>query len=98
MNTLTETVQSVSDSVQEAIPEEYKESLAKLTLNTDEMINERANFREEATRKAEAKDKLNKILPWETLDAEREVRGFAVVAASCSCLFVDDRISFISKP
>jgi len=73
MNTLTETVQSVSDSVQEAIPEEYKESLAKLTLNTDEMINERANFREEAIRKEEAKDKLNKILPWETLDAEREI-------------------------
>ena len=73
-DTLTETVQSVTESVQDAIPAEHKAMLAKLTLNTDEMISERNNYREEATRKEDAKDRLNKILPWETLDAEREVR------------------------
>jgi hypothetical protein len=72
-DTLTETVQSVTESVSEAIPTEHKEFLAKITLNTDEMISERQNFREEAFRKAQAKDSLNKILPWETLDAEREI-------------------------
>jgi len=70
---LTEKVQSVSESVQDAIPTEHKKFLAKLTLNTDEMISERQNFREEASRKEEAKDRLNKILPWETLDPEREI-------------------------
>lgn len=57
-DTLTETVQSVTE---------------KLTLNTNEMISERENFREEASRKEDAKHRLNKILPWETLDAEREI-------------------------
>jgi len=74
LDTLTETVQNVSESVSEAIPTEHKEFLAKITLNTDEMISERANFREEANRKAEAKDRLNKILPWGTLNPEMEVR------------------------
>lgn len=73
LDSLTETVQSVTESVSEAIPTEHKEFLAKITLNTDEMISERQNFREEASRKADAKDSLNKILPWETLDAEREI-------------------------
>jgi len=72
-DTLTETVQSVSEQVSEAIPTEHKEFLAKITLNTDDMISERQNFREEADRKADAKDKLNKILPWQTLDPEREI-------------------------
>jgi len=72
-DTLTETVQSVTESVQDAIPAEHKAMLAKLTLNTDEMISERNNYREEATRKEDVKDRLNKILPWETLDAEREI-------------------------
>ena len=74
LDTLTTTVQSVTESVSEAIPTEHKEFLAKITLNTDEMISERQTFSEEATKKAKAKDPLNKILPWETLDAEREVR------------------------
>ena len=72
-DTLTETVQTVTETVSEVIPTEHKEFLAKITLNTDEMISERKNFKEEASRKAQAKDLLNKILPWETLDAEREV-------------------------
>jgi len=72
-DSLSETVQNVSESVQDAIPTEHKEFLAKLTLNTDEMISERQNFRDEATRKDQAKDSLNKILPWETLDVEREI-------------------------
>eukprot|EP00536_Pseudo-nitzschia_multiseries_P000666 jgi/Psemu1/300254/fgenesh1_kg.8_\ len=70
---LSEKVQAVSESVQDAIPTEHKEFLAKITLNTDEMISERQNFGDEATRKAEARDRLSKILPWETLDAEREI-------------------------
>ena len=74
LDTLSETVQGVTETVQDAIPKEHKEMLAKLTLNTDEMISERENFRKEASRKADAKDRLNKILPWETLDPEREVR------------------------
>lgn len=72
-DSLSETVQSVTDSVQDAIPAEHKALLAKLTLNTDEMISERQNFRDEESRKSAAKDRLNKILPWETLDAEREI-------------------------
>ena len=87
--TLTETVQNVTESVQDAIPAEHKAMLAKLTLNTDEMISERKNFREEATRKEDAKDRLNKILPWETLDAEREVRDmFFFNGLFCFALFV----------
>lgn len=70
---LTGTVQSVKESVQDAIPDEHKEFLAKITLNTDEMILERENFREEAERKKEAKNSINTILPWETLDEEREI-------------------------
>lgn len=72
-DSLSETVLAVTESVQDAIPTEHKEFLAKITLNTDEMISERQNFRDEASRKTEAKDRLNKILPWETLDAEREI-------------------------
>lgn len=72
-DSLSETMQNVTESVQDAIPTEHKEFLAKLTLNTEEMISERQNFRDEATRKDEAKDRLNKILPWETLDVEREI-------------------------
>mmetsp|Transcript_23020 Transcript_23020/g.54349 ORF Transcript_23020/g.54349 Transcript_23020/m.54349 type:complete len:355 (-) Transcript_23020:166-1230(-) len=70
---LTEKVQAVSDSVQDAIPKEHKELLAKLTLNTEEMISERQNFGDEANRKAEAMERLNKMLPWESLDPEREI-------------------------
>jgi hypothetical protein len=71
-NSLSESVAKATESVQNAIPDEYKEGLAKLTLNTEEMIHERQNFREEAQRK-EAAQKLFQILPWETRDAEREI-------------------------
>ena len=87
-DTLTETVQSVTESVSEAIPTEHKQFLAKITLNTDEMISERQNFREEAFRKAQAKDTLNKILPWETLDAEREVGLLQFFLCLCLCLLL----------
>jgi hypothetical protein len=73
-DSFTDTVQTATKIVQDAIPEEQKEFLAKLTLNTDEMISERQNFRDEATRKEQAKSRLDKLLPWETLDLEREVR------------------------
>jgi hypothetical protein len=69
---LSETVAKATETVQHAIPEEYKEGLAKLTLNTEEMINERQNFREEALRKEAAK-KLFQLLPWETKDEERQI-------------------------
>lgn len=72
-DTLTETVQTVKESVQEAIPTEHKDLLAKITLNTDEMISEREQYRQEASRKESAKDRLNKVLPWGTLDPERQI-------------------------
>ena len=72
-NSITESVSQVTSQVKDAIPDEYKEGLAKLTLNTEEMINERQNFREEALRKQQAKQLLDSILPWETRDAEREI-------------------------
>ena len=73
LDSLTESVNQVTSQVASQIPDEYKEGLAKLTLNTEEMINERQNFREEALRKEEAKKRLDSILPWETRDAEREI-------------------------
>jgi len=72
-DSLTETVQKAKESVHDAIPTEQKELFAKLTLNTEEMISERQNFRDEATRKEQAKEELNKLLPWETFDLEREI-------------------------
>jgi len=62
-----------TESVHNVIPTEHKEFLAKLTLNTEEMISERQNFRDEAARKEQAKNRLDKLLPWETLDLEREI-------------------------
>jgi len=73
LGSLTESVQKATETVQQAIPAEHKDFLAKLTLNTEEMINERQNFREEARRKEEAKNRLGQLLPWETRDAEREI-------------------------
>jgi hypothetical protein len=70
---LSETVAKATESVQNSIPEEYKQGLAKLTLNTEEMINERQHFRNEALRKDAAAKRLGQILPWETKDTEREI-------------------------
>lgn len=72
-DSLSETVQKATESVHDAIPTEHKAFLAKLTLNTEEMISERQNFRDEAARKELAKTCLDKLLPWETLDLEREI-------------------------
>mmetsp|Transcript_9876 Transcript_9876/g.22094 ORF Transcript_9876/g.22094 Transcript_9876/m.22094 type:complete len:410 (+) Transcript_9876:149-1378(+) len=47
--------------------------IKKLTLNTDELKSEREQMEVEETRKAEVKDKLSRLLPWETLDEEREI-------------------------
>ena len=69
---LTEKVQQATEKVQQAIPID-KEMLAKLTLNTDEMKAERQKYGEEAKRKAEAKDMLAKMFPWETRDSERDI-------------------------
>jgi len=73
LDSLTETVQKATESVHDAIPTKHKEFLAKLTLNTEDMISERQNFRDEAARKELAKTRLDKLLPWETLDLEREI-------------------------
>lgn len=72
LNQLTETVQKASETVKQAIPVD-KELLAKLTLNTDEMKAERQKFGEEAAHKAEVKDVLAGLLPWETRDSERDI-------------------------
>jgi len=47
--------------------------LKKLTLNTDELKAERAQMDAEENRKADVKGKLVKLLPWETIDEEREI-------------------------
>ena len=47
--------------------------IKKLTLNTDELKSEREQMEIEETRKVEVKDKLARLLPWETLDEEREI-------------------------
>lgn len=67
-----ETLSQLSEKVREAIPVD-KELLAKLTLNTDEMKAERQQFGDEAKRKAEVKDMLAGMLPWETRDSERDI-------------------------
>lgn len=77
-DTLTETVQKAKETVQDAIPTEHKELLAKLTLNTDEMISERQNFRDEATRKEQAKNRLDKLLPWET-----SIKNYEILVEEC---------------
>ena len=50
-------VQQASEKVQQAIPVD-REMLAKLTLNTEEMIAERQKFQEEQKHKAESKNML----------------------------------------
>ena len=95
-DTLTETVQKAKETVQDAIPTEHKELLAKLTLNTDEMISERQNFRDEATRKEEAKNRLDKLLPWETSIKNYEVRSFGEENAPCICSFLPGLNIFFS--
>jgi hypothetical protein len=65
-------ISELTEKVQKAIPID-REMLAKLTLNTDEMIAERQQFGEEAKRKAEVKDMLAGMLPWETKDSERDI-------------------------
>lgn len=47
--------------------------LKKLTLNTDELKAERAQMDAEENRKADVKDQLARLLPWETTDEEREI-------------------------
>jgi hypothetical protein len=63
----------LSEKVQQAIPADKKEFLAKLTLNTDEMKAMRQEFGDDAARKAEAKNMLAGMLPWETKDSERDI-------------------------
>jgi hypothetical protein len=70
---VTEKVQNASKAVQNAIPKEQQELLAKLTLNTDEMKATRQQFGEEARRKLEAQQRLGQLLPWETKDPDREI-------------------------
>lgn len=67
-----DTLSQLSEKVQKAIPVD-KEFLAKLTLNTDEMKAERQQFGEDAKRKAEVKDMLAGMFPWETRDSERDI-------------------------
>mmetsp|Transcript_11278 Transcript_11278/g.31199 ORF Transcript_11278/g.31199 Transcript_11278/m.31199 type:complete len:382 (-) Transcript_11278:200-1345(-) len=65
-------VASVTEKVKEAVPLD-REMLAKLTLNTDDMKAERQQFRDDAQHKAQVKDMLAGMYPWETRDAEREI-------------------------
>lgn len=70
MSWFTSALDDIQKKVNDVIPQD---ALAKLTLNTKEMINERQKIYHEATRKEQAKDRLNKLLPWETSDSEREM-------------------------
>ena len=63
---------ALKEKVQKNIPID-REMLAKLTLNTDQMIAERQQFGQEAKRRAEVKDMLAGMFPWETRDAERDI-------------------------
>ena len=73
LNTLNSLTQNVTESVQNAIPKEHQELIAKLTLNTDEMKSTRQKLGDEAKRKEDAKRRLGQLLPWETKDADREI-------------------------
>lgn len=68
-----DTLNSLTEKVQQSLPPIDKELLNKLTLNTDEMKAERQQFGEEASRKAEVKNMLAGMLPWETRDKERDI-------------------------
>mmetsp|Transcript_28360 Transcript_28360/g.81511 ORF Transcript_28360/g.81511 Transcript_28360/m.81511 type:complete len:323 (+) Transcript_28360:100-1068(+) len=68
-----DTFNQLSEKVQNAIPAEHKDFLAKLTLNTEEMKAERQQFGAEEKRKQEVKDMLAGMLPWETRDSERDI-------------------------
>ena len=73
---LTEQAQKAAESVKASIPvdtEKMSNAIAKLTLNTDEMKAERQMFGDEATRKAQVRDMLADMLPWETKDSERDI-------------------------
>ena len=67
-----DTLSQFSEKVQKAIPVD-KDLLAKLTLNTDEMKAERQQFGDDAKRKADVKDMLAGMFPWETRDSERDI-------------------------
>jgi hypothetical protein len=73
LSTLTDTVSKAAAEVSNVIPEEHKDFIKKLTLNTDEMINERLSIKEEALRKQAALQRLGELLPWETNDKERDI-------------------------
>ena len=65
-------VEGLSSKVQAAIPID-REMLEKLTLTTPEMNAERERIYQEEQKRAQAKDSLAGMLPWETRDAEREI-------------------------
>eukprot|EP00934_Nitzschia_sp_Nitz4_P007864 Nitzschia sp. Nitz4//scaffold38_size140716//27235//28306//NITZ4_003129-RA/size140716-augustus-gene-0.133-mRNA-1//-1//CDS//3329550024//7854//frame0 len=67
-----DTLSKLSETVQNALPVD-KELFDKLTLNTDEMKAERQLYGEEAQHKAEVKNMLAGMMPWETKDAERDI-------------------------
>ena len=73
LNSITDTVSKAAAEVSSVIPEEHKDFIKKLTLNTDEMINERLTIKEETLRKQAALQRLGELLPWETNDTERDI-------------------------
>ena len=71
----TEAATKVSTAATTVLTDEAarEDLLKKLTLNTDELKAERAQMDAEENRKANVKDQLARLLPWETTDEEREI-------------------------
>lgn len=71
----TEAATKVSTAATTVLTDEAarEDLLKKLTLNTDELKAERAQMDAEENRKADVKDQLARLLPWETTDEEREI-------------------------
>ena len=71
----TEAASKVSTAATTVLTDEAarEDLLKKLTLNTDELKAERAQMDAEENRKADVKDQLARLLPWETTDEEREI-------------------------
>jgi len=65
-------VQSASNKVQSALPID-DELIRKLTLTSADLVAEHSQLEQEELRKEEVRDCLTELLPFETLDEEREI-------------------------
>ena len=77
LNSFTEQAAKAAESVKSSIPtidtEKVTSVINNLALNSDEMKAERQMFGDEAKHKAQVRDMLAGMLPWETKDPERDI-------------------------